>query len=106
MAHEFRHVQSGDQSIRVAVMGSGPLVLMVQGWLSHSEAATRPSELPWGTPATRMGSILLSSGYDGRGDARDLGRQGPKAITAKNVTMGRACRLSFGDARSRKSCAC
>ena len=32
MAHEFRHVQSGDQSIRVAVMGSGPLVLMVHGW--------------------------------------------------------------------------
>lgn len=32
MAHVFRHVQSGDQSIRVAVMGSGPLVLMVHGW--------------------------------------------------------------------------
>ncbi len=32
MAHEFRYVQSGDQSIRVAVQGSGPLVLMVHGW--------------------------------------------------------------------------
>ncbi|MDP3492647.1 MAG: alpha/beta hydrolase [Hyphomonadaceae bacterium] len=32
MAHEFRHVQSGDQSVRVAVMGSGPLVLMVHGF--------------------------------------------------------------------------
>lgn len=32
MAHEFRHVQSGDCSIRVAVEGSGPLVLMVHGW--------------------------------------------------------------------------
>ncbi len=32
MAHEFRYVQSGDQSIRVSVMGSGPLVLMVHGW--------------------------------------------------------------------------
>ena len=32
MAHEFRYVQSGDQSIRVAVMGSGPLVLMVHGF--------------------------------------------------------------------------
>lgn len=32
MAHEFRYVQSGDQSIRVAVMGAGPLVLMVHGW--------------------------------------------------------------------------
>lgn len=32
MAHEFRHVQSGDCTIRVAVQGSGPLVLMVHGW--------------------------------------------------------------------------
>ena len=32
MAHEFRYVQSGDQSVRVAVMGSGPLVLMVHGF--------------------------------------------------------------------------
>jgi pimeloyl-ACP methyl ester carboxylesterase len=32
MAHEFRYVQSGEQSIRVAVTGSGPLVLMVHGW--------------------------------------------------------------------------
>ena len=32
MAHEFRYVQSGDQRIRVAVEGSGPLVLMVHGF--------------------------------------------------------------------------
>lgn len=32
MAHEFRYVQSGDCTIRVAVEGSGPLVLMVHGW--------------------------------------------------------------------------
>lgn len=32
MAHDFRYVQSGDQSIRASVMGSGPLVLMVHGW--------------------------------------------------------------------------
>ena len=32
MAHEFRHVQSGDCRIRVAVEGSGPLVLMVHGF--------------------------------------------------------------------------
>ncbi len=32
MAHEFRYVQSGDQSIRVAVEGEGPLVLMVHGF--------------------------------------------------------------------------
>ena len=32
MAHEFRYVQSGDQSIRVAVEGSGPLVLLVHGF--------------------------------------------------------------------------
>lgn len=32
MAHEFRYVQSGDCRIRVAVEGSGPLVLMVHGF--------------------------------------------------------------------------
>ncbi|MFT3725580.1 MAG: alpha/beta hydrolase [Hyphomonadaceae bacterium] len=32
MAHEFRYVQSGDCSIRAAVEGAGPLVLMVHGW--------------------------------------------------------------------------
>ena len=32
MAHDFRYVKSGDQSIRVAVQGSGPLVLMVHGF--------------------------------------------------------------------------
>ena len=32
MAHEFRYVQSGDCTLRVAVQGSGPLVLMVHGW--------------------------------------------------------------------------
>jgi len=32
MAHEFRYVQSGDCTIRVAVEGSGPLVLMVHGF--------------------------------------------------------------------------
>lgn len=32
MAHEFRYVQSGDCAIRVAVEGSGPLVLMVHGF--------------------------------------------------------------------------
>ena len=32
MAHEFRYVQSGDCSIRAAVEGKGPLVLMVHGW--------------------------------------------------------------------------
>lgn len=32
MAHDFRYVQSGDCTIRVAVEGSGPLVLMVHGW--------------------------------------------------------------------------
>ena len=32
MAHEFRYVQSGDCTIRVAMEGSGPLVLMVHGF--------------------------------------------------------------------------
>jgi pimeloyl-ACP methyl ester carboxylesterase len=32
MAYAFRNVQSGDCTIRVAVEGSGPLVLMVHGW--------------------------------------------------------------------------
>lgn len=32
MAHQFRLVQSGDCTLRVAVQGSGPLVLMVHGW--------------------------------------------------------------------------
>ncbi|HEX5008606.1 MAG TPA: alpha/beta hydrolase [Hyphomonadaceae bacterium] len=32
MAHDFRYVKSGDQTIRVAVEGSGPLVLMVHGF--------------------------------------------------------------------------
>ncbi len=32
MAHDFRNVKSGDQIIRVATAGSGPLVLMVHGF--------------------------------------------------------------------------
>jgi len=32
MAHDFRYVQSGDCTIRVAVQGTGPLVLMVHGF--------------------------------------------------------------------------
>jgi len=32
MAHDFRYVQSGDCRIRAAVVGSGPLVLMVHGF--------------------------------------------------------------------------
>lgn len=32
MAHAFRHVQSGDVKLRVAVEGSGPLVLLVHGF--------------------------------------------------------------------------
>ena len=32
MAHEFRNVKSGEHNIRVAVEGSGPLVLMVHGF--------------------------------------------------------------------------
>ncbi len=32
MAHDFRYVQSGDFTIRVAVEGTGPLVLMVHGF--------------------------------------------------------------------------
>jgi pimeloyl-ACP methyl ester carboxylesterase len=32
MAHDFRYVKSGDQTLRVAVEGSGPLVLMVHGF--------------------------------------------------------------------------
>lgn len=32
MAQDFRYVQSGDQSIRAAVTGEGPLVIMVHGW--------------------------------------------------------------------------
>lgn len=32
MSVEFRQVQSGDCSLRVAIQGEGPLVLMVHGW--------------------------------------------------------------------------
>jgi pimeloyl-ACP methyl ester carboxylesterase len=32
MAHDFHYVKSGDQTLRVAVQGSGPLVLMVHGF--------------------------------------------------------------------------
>jgi pimeloyl-ACP methyl ester carboxylesterase len=32
MAHDFRYVKSGEHSLRVAVEGSGPLVLMVHGF--------------------------------------------------------------------------
>lgn len=32
MAHAFHHVKSGDQQIRVAVQGSGPLVFLVHGF--------------------------------------------------------------------------
>ena len=77
MAHEFRYVQSGDCTIRVAVEGAGPLVLMVHGFPES-----------WSALRHQMGPIAAAGFTAAAIDVRGYGGSGkPHAVEAYDMAV-------------------
>ena len=78
MGHDFRNVKSGEHNIRVAVEGSGPLVLMVHGfpesWSAFRDRVGRGlARITEGSSRGRRVAAFTSGGFIGTAVARALG---------------------------------
>src|SRR5215207_10246167 len=78
------HLEDGGK-VEYALTGSGPLLLVVPGWLSHLE-------LDWSIPAERMFHEALSSGrtlvrYDRPGCGLSDPYEGPRTMALELATI-------------------